>query len=119
MKKVKVHILTSVASADWSYHYGQVVFIDPELAARWVQSGMAENVDGVELPKVPATLTGDQEQSTGGVETIDIAAFEELKADEQKALLKQLEIEGDDSNEEKRIALYAAFLEAKKAGSDQ
>lgn len=43
-----------------------------------------------------------------------IEVFAELKADEQKAIIVGLKIEGDDSNDDKRKALYAAYLEANK-----
>lgn len=43
-------------------------------------------------------------------ETISIEEFEELKANEQKELLSKLKINGDDSNEEKRLALYKNYL---------
>jgi len=45
---------------------------------------------------------------------ITLEAFSELSAADQKALLEKLAIEGDAGNEEKRTALYAAYLEAKK-----
>ncbi|TFE30831.1 hypothetical protein [Cohnella luojiensis] len=48
-------------------------------------------------------------------EPISLESFTELKADEQKVLLADLQIDGDIGNEEKRIALYAAYLESKAA----
>jgi hypothetical protein len=42
-----------------------------------------------------------------------LEVFSGLKADEQKAILAGLKIEGDDGNEEKRSALYTAYLESK------
>lgn len=48
-------------------------------------------------------------------EPITIEGFAALKADEQKAVLSKLGIEGDAGNEEKRNALFAAYLESASA----
>ncbi len=49
MPKVKVRILVSIASADWSYYPGQEVEMDEEMARNWIKGGNAAPIaDAVE-----------------------------------------------------------------------
>lgn len=48
-----------------------------------------------------------------------IEAFEEMNADEQKEELSRLKIEGDDSNKDKRVALYTAYLNLSKENNQE
>ncbi len=38
---MKVKLLTSIASVDWSYGYGELVNVPDELARKWISSGIA------------------------------------------------------------------------------
>jgi hypothetical protein len=52
--------------------------------------------------------------SRAKLDIISLEAFIEMKAEEQKTHLEHLKVEGDTSNFEKRVELYAAYLEANK-----
>src|SRR5690625_4757691 len=47
-------------------------------------------------------------QQTGFEDPATVEEFEELSAEEQKAILFRFNIQGDDGNKEKRVAMYAA-----------
>jgi hypothetical protein len=55
MKKIKM--LTSIASADFSYGFNQVVTVEKELADKWIKSGIAAEVKEEETAtkKTPET----------------------------------------------------------------
>jgi hypothetical protein len=42
---MKVKMLTSIASGDWSYAIGQEVEIHEKLAEAWIKSGLAESME--------------------------------------------------------------------------
>lgn len=42
-KKVKLE--KSIASRDWSYAYGEIVELDEETANKWIESGIAVEVE--------------------------------------------------------------------------
>ena len=44
MKKIKIKLLTSIASSEWSYAFGEVVDVEEKLGKAWVSSGIAEEV---------------------------------------------------------------------------
>lgn len=43
---MKIKMNTSIGSADFSYAARQVVEVEDELAAKWVASGIAEEIQG-------------------------------------------------------------------------
>jgi len=51
---MKVKLLTSIASTDWSYAFGQIVEIDTKLATAWIKSGIAELVGGKQIETATA-----------------------------------------------------------------
>jgi hypothetical protein len=82
-----------------------------ELTEEEVEYFRPKNVIGKE---VVFSGSGQGNEKDPALRTLD--AFTSLSAAEQKDLLAELKIEGDDSNPDKRTALYAVFLEA--AGGD-
>lgn len=64
-----------------------------------------EEVETVEVETAPAPVESVSD-------LLEMDAFTALKADEQRAYLTDLGVEGDFSNQEKRSALYAEFLES-------
>jgi len=45
-KKVKVKVLTGIASPDWAYAPGDIAEIDPDEAQRWIKAGIAAPLEG-------------------------------------------------------------------------
>ena len=48
---LKVKMMKSIASSDFSHHPGKIVDIDDELAKKWVKSGIAEKIEEVKKKK--------------------------------------------------------------------
>lgn len=42
---MKIKMLTSIASADWSYATGEEVDLDEQTALAWVENGFAELIE--------------------------------------------------------------------------
>lgn len=98
--ELKIKMRTLAAGPTGAMEPGKVYNVDEKEAKQLVDGLYAKYVDA------PAVQKDDSPELPTSLEE-----FSELKADEQKALLKELGIEGDDSNEEKRIALFEAFLQ--------
>lgn len=49
---MQIRMLTSIASEEWSYAAREVVDIADELAAKWVESGIAELVEDSGKPLI-------------------------------------------------------------------
>lgn len=83
------------AGPDGVFPIGRVREVSDDAGKELVRGGYAVEVtEKVVTPQQPS-----------------IEEFIDLSASEQKSLLAELEIEGDASNEEKRVDLYAAYLE--------
>jgi hypothetical protein len=87
---------------------GQTYDVDDKEGKVLIDGGYAEKVEEPkpqqQKPKEPEPQPIDFSQLP------DLEGFIDLKAVEQKTWLEHLEIEGDDSNEEKRAALFEAHL---------
>lgn len=77
----------------------------------------AAEVIGKEVDENYVPLSGGNGSENGGETILTIEEFATLKADEQRERLAKLEIVGDDSNPEKRVALYAAHLAGEANGA--
>lgn len=53
---MKLRFLVSIASADWAYGVGQLSWVEPELAEKWIASGIAVSA------ALPRRLEGPQTQ---------------------------------------------------------
>ncbi|WP_201319146.1 hypothetical protein [Paenibacillus sp. EPM92] len=84
------------------YKPGRMLSLDDKEAAGVVSQGIGEYV----TPLDPVAVFDKSEPELPTLE-----AFNEMKAEAQKQLLTELKIEGDAGNEEKRAALYAAYLQ--------
>lgn len=90
------------------YKPGRILPLEDEEAEQVVANSIGEYV-GSDEP-------GAETEET---EPLMLEGFTKLGAAAQKDLLLRLEIEGDDSNPEKRIALYAEFLNKGAGGGGE
>jgi hypothetical protein len=58
---MKIKMLTSIASPDWSYGHGEIVEVEEKQAVAWIKSEIAEAVKDVEIEtattKTPETAS--------------------------------------------------------------
>lgn len=60
VRKMKVRMKVSIASADFAYQPGQVVLLDANTATQWILVGHAEKVDPAEpITEAAALQTND------------------------------------------------------------
>lgn len=102
---MKIKMITLAAGPEGVKHPGKIYDVSDTEAKAFVTGGYAEYVGAA-----PAETIAQPQETEGP----SMEAFGELSAADQKSLLEKLAIEGDAGNEEKRTALYAAYLEAKK-----
>lgn len=88
------------------YKAGRILQLEDDEAAAVVSGGIGEYIS------IPIA---EQEVES---ELPTLEDFSKLGANAQKDLFKGLEIEGDVSNEDKRIALYADFLKVRDGGGE-
>lgn len=100
---MKVKMITMSAGPEGSMHPGKTYDVNQEEGQALVDGEYATLVSEPK-PQQPETDPINFDSIT------NIESFTELKADEQKEVLKHFEIEGDDSNGEKRVDLFADFL---------
>jgi hypothetical protein len=87
---------------------GQIYDVDDKEGKELIKGGYAEKVEEQKPQKQkPKEL---EPQTIDFSKVPDLEGFIDLKAEEQRAWLEHLEIEGDDSNEEKRVALFEGYL---------
>jgi hypothetical protein len=110
VKPLKVKMITLDAGPEGVKHPGKTYDVDPEEGKALVDGGYATLVS-----EPTSQLSESDPIDFEDIE--DIESFAELKADEQKKCLKHFEIEGDDSNGEKRVALFTAYLSKKTAAN--
>jgi len=97
---------------------GTITEIDLDVSRVWLGRGLAKVYIGEaptgELPngsEAGDNLTGDHIVGANDM-ILTAEEFLLLSAGEQKGTLQKLNIEGDDGNEDKRVALYEAYLGA-------
>lgn len=78
----------------------------------------AAEVIGNEIAENYISPASNGNDDPGNVTSYTIEQFSSLKAEEQKGLLADLRIEGDASNEDKRVALYSEFVELVRGGTE-
>jgi hypothetical protein len=98
---MKVKMITLDAGPEGVKQPGQIYNVDDKEGKDLLDGGYAEKVEESQQ---------SEPQSIDFSQLPDLEGFIDLKAGEQKAWLEHLEIEGDDSNEEKRAALFEAHL---------
>ncbi|MFC5528476.1 hypothetical protein [Cohnella yongneupensis] len=82
------------------YKPGRILTLEDDEASQVVANGLGEVMD--------SPIPSDKDDSAQP--TLD--AFAQLAAGVQKEWLVKLQIDGDSSNEDKRVALYAAYLQS-------
>lgn len=93
----------------------RTVFVQQKLKSGDLVEVSVSTAEATNPPTVSDTNpppTGDLKPTDPLADPLTVEQFAVLSAAEQKAELERLSIEGDASNEEKRIALYSAHLEA-------